>query len=237
MEERKEINIYLDESSIDNPQNPYMVTGALFINRKKISDIRAVVSGIKETHGFLGEIKWTKTDKKKSEFLKELVDYLVKLPSEDLSFNCIVAKKDCIDYEKYHKDDKELAFYKFIYILLSHRIRNGFNYYIFPDFKPNKLKERVKNLGEFLDKYIYFYKNNSSIKHIQSYDSKENLFIQLADFFIGAVGYHFNNIDNGSGSAKDIMACYIAESIGKDRLNINSSNKESKFNVWNIKLD
>lgn len=237
MEERKEINIYLDESSIDNPQNPYMVTGALFINRNKISEIRTVVDDMKKRCGFLGEIKWTKTDKTKLEFLKELTDYLIKLPSEDLSFHCIVVKKDGVDYEKYHKDDKELAFYKFIYILLSHRICNGFDYYIYPDFKPNKLKERVKNLGEFLNKYIYFYKNNSSIRHIQSYDSKENLFIQLADLFIGAVGYHFNNTGGNSGVAKDLMACYIAESIGKKRLNIKSPNTERKFNVWNLELN
>lgn len=237
MEQKNEINIYLDESSIDNPKNPYMVIGGLFVDRNKIEEIKKEISDIKKRHNYLGEIKWVKTDNKKIDFLKELTDYLIQLKSDDLQFHCIVVKKDCVNYTKYHKDDKELAFYKFMYMLVSHRIKNNFGYYIFPDFKPNKLKERIKNLNDYLNKFIYFNRSDSLIKHIQSYDSRENIFIQIADFFSGAVGYHWNDFEKKPDSAKEIISSHIASRIGKRGLDINSFPSEQKFNIWNINLE
>ncbi|MCF7900586.1 DUF3800 domain-containing protein [Candidatus Babeliales bacterium] len=231
------MNVYLDESSIDNPQNSHMVIGGLFINRSQVHEIKKEISNIKKKYSYFGEIKWIKTDQRKLKFLKELVDYLIQLKSDDLQFHCIVVKKDCVNYTKYHQDDKELAFYKFMYILISHRINNNSDYYIFPDFKPNKLKERVKNLHDYLNKFIYFNKSSSSIKHIQSYDSQENIFIQIADFFSGAVGYHWNNSHKNPNQAKEVIANHIAERIGKKSLDMNSFPSEQKFNIWNINLE
>jgi hypothetical protein len=237
MSQKCQINIYLDESSIDNPQNPYMVIGGLFVRRDKVLEIKNEIISIKNKYNYQGEIKWVKTDSKKSDFLKDVIDYLIQIKSDYLQFHCIVVKKDSIDYTKYHKDDKELAFYKFMYILVSHRIKNNADYYIFPDFKPNKVKERIKILNDYLNNFIYFNKSGSSVKHIQSYDSKENIFIQIADFFSGAVGYHWNDFQKKPESAKEIISSHIADRIGKRGLGINSFPSEQKFNIWNINLE
>ena len=232
---RKRIyNIYLDESSIDNPENKYMVIGGIFIAREKVKTIKEELDKIKDKHNYRGEIKWVKTDSQKIDFLKEFIDYLLKLRSDDLSFHCIVINKENVDYSKYHDGDKELSFYKFMYTLLSHRFKDNTEYYIFPDFKPNKIKERVKRLNEFLESHIYFNKNNSNIKHIQSYSSKENLFIQIADLFSGAVGYHYNNFRKQT--AKDEICNHIANRIGEQNLEFRSFSSEEKFNIFNIKL-
>ncbi len=228
-------NIYLDESRIDNPESDHMVIGGLFVARNKVRGIQRYVEEIKARHQFKGEIKWVKADKRKKLFFEELTRYLTELPSSDLAFHCIVVKKEDVDYEKYHHGDKELAFFKFIYELLKQRIRHNTKYYIFLDFKPTKTKERVKNLTEYLKKHIYFNNTNTTIKHCQAYSSKENLLIQLADLFSGAVGYHYNT--SIEGTAKDDIAKMIAKNVGHGRLSFSSPKTEEKFNIFKINFN
>lgn len=232
--EKNICNVYLDESRIDNPDSNYMVIGGVFVKRDKVRQIQKRIVEIRKKHEFYGEIKWTKVDQQKTAFLQELTRYLVELPEGDLSYNCIVVAKDTVNYDKYHSGDKELAFFKFIYELLKQRIRNYTEYYIFLDFKPTKVKERVKNLEEFLLKHIYFNNVDSSIKHFQAYDSAENVFIQIADFFSGAIAYHYN--DGQEGTEKDKMAIFIANSLGRDRLFYATPRSERKFNIFKITL-
>lgn len=234
MEENHTYNIYLDESRIDNPDSNYMVIGGVFLNRSKVRGIQKRINEIKLKHNFFGEIKWTKVDAQKMGFLQEFTSYVLELPEDELSFNCIVVQKDAIDYDRYHKGDKELAFFKFIYELLKQRLRNNANYYIFLDFKPTKVKERVQNLGDYLSKHIYFNNVSTKIEHIQAYDSKENIFLQLADFFSGAVAYHYNQTPDAS--SKDLMASFIAKQFGKERLFFATHRNEKKFNIFKIIL-
>lgn len=233
-EERLKINIYLDESRIDNPESNFMVVGGAFVAREKVRNIQKKIAEIKEKHGFRGEIKWVKTDDRKLPFLRELTTYLLELPSQDFSFHCIVVKKDEVNYDKYHGGDRELAFFKFIYELLRQRLRNNKTYYIFLDYKPTKVKERVHNLHGFLERHLFFYNNKTDIKHLQSYSSEENVLIQVADLFSGAVAYHFNN--DPADTSKDTLAVAIANKIGHDRLFFSSPKGEDKFNIFKIIL-
>lgn len=233
MEDPKTYNIYLDESRIDNTNDNHMVIGGVFVARDKVRQIQKKIKEIKKEHNFNGEIKWVYVDERKMEFLKSLSVYLLQLPSKDFSFHCIVVKKDEVDYEKYHNGDKELAFFKFIYELLKQRIKNNTLYYIFLDYKPTKIKERIDNLYDFLKKHIYFNNNGTEIKHLQAYDSKENVFIQLADLFSGAVGYHYND-NYPEGTKKDEFAKFIANKVGNNRLYFSSPRGEDKFNIFKI---
>lgn len=233
--DQTQINIYLDESRIDNPDSDFMVIGGLFVARDKVRGIQKRIKEIKEKNQFLGEIKWVNADRQKIAFYHELTRYLTELPSMDLAFHCIVVKKQEVNYERYHKGDKELAFFKFIYELLKQRIKNNARYYIFLDFKPTKIKERVENLAEFLRKHIYFSNHNTDIKHCQAYSSKENILIQIADLFSGAVGYHYNA--SPEGTAKDEVARIIANSAGHERLFFSSPRSEEKFNIFKINFN
>ena len=232
--EKQVYNVYLDESRIDNPESNYMVIGGTFVSRDKVRQIQKHIKAIRQKHEFFGEIKWTRVDARKKDFLEELIKHVLQLPENDFSFNCIVVQKDAVNYEKYHDGDKELAFFKFIYELLKQRLKNNSTYYIFLDFKPTKIKERVKNLGEFLTKHIYFNNNNTDIKHFQAYDSSENIFIQLADLFSGAVAYHYNG--DPEGTEKDKMASFIANNLGRERLFFATPRSEKKFNIFKIIL-
>lgn len=223
------VNIYADESSIDNLNAQKMVIGAVFLNRKKVPKIKENIDKIREKFFIKGELKWIKTSSKALPFYKELFDYLFSLSDKDFNFKCITIKRVEIDYDKYHDGDRELAFYKFYYELLKNRLEANNTYHIFLDFKPSKSKDRVRRIGEFLS----MVNHDANIKHIQAYSSKDNVFIQIADILTGAVGYI--NYEQVSKNKKELVEI-IAKAVGKDNLNFCSLlNSDKKFNIFCIK--
>lgn len=224
---QKEFNIYCDESSIDNPKSQMMVIGALFIERPLVPEIRRKIKEIRQKHGVNGELKWVKTSTKVLPFYEELFQYLFSIDGEKVTFRCIVVDKSQVNYEKYHQQDKELAFYKFYYQLLKRRLKDNKNY-ILLDFRPSKNKNSVRRLGEFLTMF------SRGIEHIQAYQSHENVFIQIADVLSGAVSFSRNTPTGGV--AKQKLSEIIAKSIGKKNLNFKSGFWEDKFNIFCIDL-
>lgn len=224
---QKKFNIYCDESSIDNPKSPTMVIGALFIERSIVPEIKKRIKEIRIKHGVNGELKWVKTSSKVLPFYEELFGYLFSIDASKVTFRCIVVDKSKVNYEKYHKQDKELAFYKFYYQLLKRRLKDD-KYYISLDFRPSKNKNSVRRLGEFLGMF------SRGIEHIQAYQSHENVLIQVADILTGAVSFTYNTPTGGE--AKQGLSKIIARSIGKKDLNFKSPFWEDKFNIFCIDL-
>lgn len=229
-------NIYIDESRIDNPNNSFMVIGALFLKRDLAPKLKDEIKAIKLQYSLMSEIKWNQTDSQKLQGYKSLIDKLFEDGQDNINFHCLVVDKRTINYE-YFKEDKELAFFRFIYHLLRKRIKPVNDYYVFLDFKPTRVKERVARLKIHLDQFIYFdLANTAKIKKMQAYDSKDNVFIQVADLLAGAVGYHYN--DYPSNTAKDELARYIANKIGRgDTLKFESYQSDTKFNIFNFKVN
>jgi len=221
-------NIYCDESSIDNPNHQWMIIGALFIERSLAPVIKEKIKEIRQKHSINGELKWVKTSLLTIDFYKELFTYLFSFEPQKVTFRCIAIDKTKINYEKYHKQDKELAFYKFYYQLLKRRIKDDTHQYLFLDFRPSKNKNSVRRLGDFLGLLT------KGIKHIQAYPSDQNVFIQVSDILTGAVAYSYNS--KLEGKAKNELVGIIAKSIGKDSLKFCSPFWEEKFNIFCIDL-
>lgn len=212
---------------------------ALFVSRyfshalqKEIQDIQK-----KYNMNFL-EIKWRKLWKKTLDLYKELVDFCI--DSELIQFHCIVVNKQDLNLEKYHNNDEELAFYKRYYFLLKNKIKRGFQYNIFLDFKIKKEKSRIKNLKQFLDIDSCPEKDwTFPVRHIGEYNSHDHIFIQLADLFIWAVCYARNEIktNDNQNNPKQQLISYISQKIRKPNLLFSSSNhQDTKFNIYHIKL-
>ena len=229
------INAYFDESRIDNPESDHMVCGGIFIERKYSKQIRKDLRAILDSHTFHGEIKWAKTDASKLAVYKAIVDYFFTLPAYKASFNCIVVDKTEVDMKRYHNDDKELAFFKFIYILLKKRVRPDTKYYFNFDFKPTKMTNGLAGVGSYLDLFMREHVKTSTIQHIQSYPAHESILIQLADLFSGAVAFAFNE-DLSIARPKLELEKYIATKIEKENLKFRSSPQEKKFNIFDIDL-
>lgn len=238
----KVVNAYFDESRIDNPDSNFMVFGGLFVDRRYVKEIR---NGIKEAladNDYHAEMKWVKADGVRETAYKAVIDYIIGLPSYKAAYTCIVVDKSRVDVERYHDGDSELAFYKFVYQLLKARITDNYKYYLIFDFKPNKTRDRLKILRGFLDASIYVdHANTAVIKHMQGYDSKENVLLQVADLFTGAVAYAYNNQTNSEigfeDRLKNRLTKYIASKLDKETLAFRSSRSEKKFNIFAIDLN
>lgn len=228
----KEVNIYCDESSVDNPNLKYMAIGSLWVKRSKVREIKTKLKALQEKHFMKGELKWVKASTKSLPFYLELFEVLFSY-EDDLEFKCIVVDKEQIDYEKFHDQDKELAFYKFYYFLLKNKLSSNCLHYLFLDFKPSKNPKAVSRLSDFLSFSATNNEVNCGLKHVQAYPSHENIFIQISDILTGAVAYSNNQSSSG---VKGDLSTLIARSIGKTNLKFCSTLADKKFNIFCIDL-
>ena len=226
---QNKLNIYCDESRVENPDSQKMVIGALFVPRNQKPDIERKIKAIYKKHGFTRELKWVKTDKLFADFYKAVIDYFVE--ERDLNYRCIVVDKTKVKFEEFHNNDLELAFFKFYYFMLRPKLLDQNEYYISIDKKPTRDKNRARALKLFLDAYVLIHKSRCNIKHLQAYSSEENVFLQLADYLTGLVGLACNP-KRKSESAKAHMVNYLKSGLGKKSLCVSTPLAEEKFNVF-----
>ncbi len=222
-------NIYCDESRVENSDSQYMVIGALFIPRNRKNVVVVDLKNLFKKHDFNYELKWTKTHKKYIAFYQDILDYFIQ--QEDINFRCIIVDKSKVNLKLCHGGDPEVAFFKFYYFMLRSKLLSHNKYYIFLDKKPTRDKNIVRALHYFLNSHILINKQNCSIKHFQSYDSKDNLLIQLSDFLTGLVGFGVNKVVKKT--AKKEVVDYLKLKLKKNLL-VSASLNEEKFNnfVW-----
>jgi hypothetical protein len=186
------------------------------------------------------ELKWGNVTKAKLPYLNELIQIFF---TSDLEFRTIIVDKSKLKL-KGNKQVAELPFYKFYYLLLRGTIEADKNYYIFLDEKTNKEHRRLADL----EKYLVAYQNKlqkdqedkaqqetlweGEIRQIQPIKSEESLFIQLADLFMGAVGYFWNGF-RGS-EAKMLFIENLLDRLNKDSFKFSSQLYDKKWNqfVW-----
>lgn len=224
-----QFNIYCDESSIDgDKEHRYMVIGAFIIPRAKKEDFLSKFKDITSRHT-LGEIKWTNISKSSLKASQQIADLFFK--NEYANYIAIVVDKNKIDFEFYHEGSKELAFYKFYYILLKQKLHSGNKYYIYLDKKPVSVQNRVGVLKSFLTGFIKGFRNDCIIKHLQEYPSHENKLIQVADLFTGAIASEFNFGDKLNSNFKKEFIFNLEKRLNR-KLNVGTSRMEDKFNVF-----
>ena len=222
-------NIYCDESSIEaDKKRRFMVIGALIVPRRKKPDFLKQYQKVLSRHSF-NEIKWVKVSEASLPVIKEIVDLFFQ--TDYANYYCIVVDKTKVDLKLHHNDDKELAFYKFYYILLKNKLRSNCKYYIYLDKKPVKVKNRVGVLKGFLTGFVESSRQDCVIKHLQEYSSSENKLIQISDLFTGAVASKFNYSEAEKSKSKRNLIKYI-EKIRKKTLEKPSGYFEEKFNVF-----
>lgn len=222
-------NIYCDESRVENVESNKMTIGAFFIPRQKKKKIVRDIKAIFKDFDFAYELKWSKTGEQYFDFYKKIIDYFI--DNQNMQFRVIVVDKSKVAYEKYHNNDKELAFFKFYYLMLKPRLLDNSSYYIYLDKKPTRDKNIARALHSFLDSYILLHKNNCGIKHFQAYSSDKNTLIQIADFFTGLFGYACNeDIDNNVAKSKLIKYFMVKAKI--KNLCVSTQLSESKCNIF-----
>lgn len=222
-------NIYCDESRVENIESKKMTIGALFIPRRKKKKIIRDIKAMFKDFNFAHELKWSKTGDKYFDLYKNIIDYFTE--SKNMQFRIIIVDKSKVAYEKYHNNDKELAFFKFYYLMLKPRLFDNSSYYIYLDKKPTRDKNIARALHSFLDSYILLRKNNCGIKHFQAYSSDQNILIQIADFFTGLFGYACNE-DIDKHALKSKLIKYFMDKAKIKNLCASTPLNEDKCNIF-----
>lgn len=227
--------IYCDESRPEtiysaNSKDGFMVIGGVWVEGSERKRVKNKLDFLKKKHHINNEFKWNTVSPSRLEFYQELVKYFFE--NKNIRFRCIVVESQYVDMEKYHQNDNELGFYKFYYQVLNKWCEWGDDYRIYLDQKQNKLGNRLYTLKQILNKSSF-----ANIESVLAIDSYESVFIQLADFLIGAVSYVYNDyqtMDNASRTKIEIIQVieeYLDRSIDQP-----TSSNERKFNVFKIRL-
>lgn len=184
-----EYNVYCDESChLENDKINTMVLGAMWCPKEKKAEIFTRIKEIKEEHGLPRnlEIKWNKVSNSKVEFYQNLIDYF--FDDDDIFFRALVVPdKRQLNHELFNQTHDEF-YYKMYFDLLKVILSPDDFYNIYIDIKDTRGESKVQKLSRILRNSRYDYEAKI-IRKVQQVASHEVELLQLADLFIGAVGY------------------------------------------------
>ena len=223
-----EFNIYCDESChLEHDRQTVMVFGAIWCPKGEASRIAKDIKAIKAKHRVLSEIKWKKVSQSKSDFFLEIVDYFFAEPQ--LHFRCLVVDdKSKLNHESYNLGSHDLFYSKMYFYMLRNIINPRNPYCIYLDIKDTQSDAKIVKLHEVLGNYFHD-GGNRIIMHAQQIRSHESNLLQLADLFIGAIGYQNRGLTTNFGKLEVIarIATRSGQSLCKS-----TPPWEDKFNIF-----
>lgn len=226
--QESEVNIYCDESRHEGQSSQkYMVIGGLWLPRDKRQEILDGLHIVQRQYRIAGELKWQSYSRSRLAGYCAAIDFLAS--RSDIHFHCIVVDKTKVDHDKYFRGDRQLGFWVFYWHCLKQWMGNRNTYYVSIDFKPESLLSGPRRLREVLQEGCI---KRCWLKSLQCVDSRENLFCQMADILIGAVGYEQNGL---TGSAPKRELCeHIARTYGRRDLLGTDPPEHLRFNIFKI---
>ena len=242
--------VYCDESRQNTSE--YKLIGGIWAKRgfdKQFED--EFNAKCQNQYGLLpNHMKWSRVPTLKSlyfNFYTDMFDlYFEYNKANKVYFKTIVAHPDYdMKHPHFHGGDFEEGFYKLYYKLIIHTLKYQNSYHIrvgarSPSKKVNPLSETdrllvLKNsLNRGLRKKLQFPVSSDPVLSVEARKPKEHRLMQLADIFMGAVGYHKNSlhIKPGAKEGKVCLANYICETIGKKDLCFNTKWDDREFNIF-----
>ena len=229
---RHQVNIYCDESRHTSGGDRFMVIGAILCDREKKREYVHHIHLLKKAYNTQGEFGWKRLSPNKAAFYYELIDFFME---NDIGFKCIVVDKSKIDNEAYNDGDSELGFYKFYYQMLKDSLEANKEYFIYLDWQQNRDQHRFSTLKFYLQRKL---QGRAKIACLEPVTSSNQPLIELADLFIGAVGYQYNN--RRESPVKIAFCTKLADALHKinnryfkfHRLDTFTAKIEKKFNIF-----
>jgi hypothetical protein len=234
-------NIYCDESChLENDGQSIMILGYIKVNDEEGEDLRHKFKYLQRIHRSPTELKWNTVSASRMPYYRSLIDAFFEF--NHISFRCIlVSNKHDLDHQQFNDGDHDSFYYKLVYLLLNNRwltpnIHNGHKreYRVFLDIKDTRGRERLAKIKQVFANQHYSESPFLGFQHLHSHDS---FWIQLADFFIGAVGYKARGEHlqpNASATKKEIIN-YLEYKSGY-LLDQPTSPFEHKFNIFNFQV-
>ncbi|WP_273277736.1 DUF3800 domain-containing protein [Maribacter polysiphoniae] len=221
-------NIFIDESChLEHDNIPIMCIGYIKVPQNQYAQLKECFEALKLEYHTPMELKWNKFSNSRLPFYKALVDYFFNNP---LEFRCILVKyKDRLNHSDYNSGSHDNFYYKLIYFLLKTNPSEE-QYRVYLDIKDTRGKEKLNKINEVFTQY---YKGESPFTHLQHIRSHDNVFIQLADFFIGAITYKTRMKSNPElNHAGRIEFIEYLEGASGFSLDEGTVPWETKFNVF-----
>jgi len=204
-----------------------MVIGGLWLPRRKRGELLDGLNTIRQQHRITGELKWGKVWKSRVAGYKAIVDFLAM--RDDVHFRCIVVDKSQVDHDKYFQSDRQLGFWVFYWHCLKQWMGNQNTYYVSIDFKPESLHSGPRRLRKVLENECL---GRCWLKSLECVDSQENLFCQVADVLIGAVGCEQNELE--VKPHKRELCAHIARAYSRRNLLGPDPSSQLHFNIFKI---
>jgi len=226
----KIFNIYCDESChLPHDGIKPMLLGCIWCRKSEVARLSQELKGIKEACGIsiASELKWTKVSAGNLSYYLQLVDWFFNEPK--IHFRVLVVpNKQILDHATFNNGSADDFYYKMYFWLLNKIVSPDSVYRIYLDVKDTRSRGKTHRLKEALcfDKYDFSGKMIDDIRCIRSHEAQ---LLQLADFFIGAVGYKHRGLS--TNSAKLAVISRIEEHL-KRSLDSGTSLFENKFNIF-----
>lgn len=221
-------NIFIDESChLEHDNIPIMCIGYIKVPQNNYAQLKEHFDALKLMHRTPMELKWNKFSNSRLPFYKALVDFFFNSP---LEFRCILVKyKDRLNHDDFNSGSHDNFYYKLIYFLLKTNPSNE-ECRVYLDIKDTRGKEKLNKIH---DVFTQYYQGKSPFTHLQHIRSHDNVFIQLADFFIGAITYKTRTKSNPelNHAGRLEFVEYLEEASGFS-LDEGTVPWETKFNIF-----
>lgn len=207
-----------------------------------------------ENHGITpGHMKWTKVPPPPGKYYScytTLIDLYFKYNQQGhMFFKTIIADEN---YDFAHADfnggDAEVGFYKLYYHMILTTLDSNYRYHLRVGSKnvSKKLhemdeRERLNILQNCLNNgfckgtdYSYLH---DVVLTTEPRLARDRRLIQLADIFMGAVGYQWNelHLEDNPKPGKLALMRYISDKLGRKTLRFVTTNKDRRFNIFRLK--
>lgn len=223
-------DLYVDESChLENDNIPVMCIGYIKVPNAQYSQLKKEFTSIAENHKLNSELKWNKFSNARTDLYKELVDYFF---NSSLQFRCIlINNKSNLSHKDFNQGSHDNFYYHMMYHLLTYNINNENDYRVFIDVKDTRGREKLRKINEVIGEHYQGHSPFSQFQHLHSHD---NVFFQLADFFIGAISYKarvaINHISNPTNSRIEFIN-YLENRLGS-QLENETDETQMKFNIF-----
>jgi len=222
-------NLFLDESChLEHDSIPVMCIGYIKVPEIAYKNLRDGLISLKHQYHTPTELKWNKFSSSRLPLYKALTDYFFQNP---LEFRCVLNKyKNRLNHKDFNRGSHDNYYYKLIYFLLRPN-PPGVSYRVFLDIKDTRGKEKLNKIEEIFGSYHH---GESPFIHFQHIRSQDNVFIQLTDFFIGAITYKAR-ISKGENLKNPGRLEYVnyLETVSGLTLDEGTTPWETKFNIFN----
>jgi hypothetical protein len=236
------ITIWGDESCQN--AHKHMVLGTIWENPNYAASLERDVNKLRDEFDFRKEFHWTEVKGHQRMVYKSLIDIFERYMRQGvIRFRALVV--DMSNKRNIRRgDDKELHFYKMFFWLIVKKLKRENRYDIFLDRKSNSVFGRLTDLefslnSRMIEDDIIHYFFDPVVRRVEP-RSGEEIQLQLADIFAGAIAYVVNGFydeakKNNSKNAKVDLVDHIENRVG---VKLNSSHwitESPEFNIWYFK--